>query len=178
MKKGRGMLEDRLQVGEQVRVRAYKSDGTCYRWWDATVEAADHEMVITVSFPGHWIYDVKRSGRAKNIVRAFYWMDRPYNLLEVYRPSGELVEIYVNVGSPAQVVGGELHFTDYELDVSLEVPHPARIVDQDEFAEAAIQYGYSETFQRFCHETALEAVAFANGWIARGAPSENPGVRA
>jgi len=42
--------------------------------------------------------------------------------LEVYRPDGELEEIYVNIGSPVEVTGLQLHITDYELDVVLQPP--------------------------------------------------------
>ena len=58
-------------VGDRIQVRAYKSDGTCYRWWYATVEAVETDRVVVInpsvigwmSFlaPGH---QNMRSGRS------------------------------------------------------------------------------------------------------------------
>jgi hypothetical protein len=46
-----------IEVGERVRVRAYKSDETCYRWWWATVEAVEEERVVLVTPAGHQVED-------------------------------------------------------------------------------------------------------------------------
>lgn len=89
-------------------------------------------------------------------------------LPEAGQPQCRLVEIYVNINSPVEIGQQEIRFTDYELDVSREPPHGARIVDQDEFAEAAARYGYSPTFQEACYRTAREAVELADRWVARG----------
>lgn len=82
-----------------------------------------------------------------HFIRAYYWFDRPYNLLEVYRPHGELEEIYVHVASPMVVKNGEILYTDYELDVVKPAGDVATIVDEDEFVEATARYGYSAELQ-------------------------------
>lgn len=51
----------------------------------------------------------------------------------------------------------EISFTDHELDVSRIPPERARIVDEDEFLEAAARYGYSSELQWICYEVAREA---------------------
>jgi protein associated with RNAse G/E len=152
-------------------VRAYKSDGTCYRWWTGTVEAVARERVVVVTPVGHWVEDIGGGWASKWAIRGTYWFDRGYSLLEVYAPDGRLHEVYVNISSPVEIGEGELWFTDYELDVSRKPPHGARIEDEDEFQEAAVRYGYSEAFQAACYAVAREAVGLADGWVGRGMPA-------
>ena len=160
-----------MKPGDCVRVRAYKSDGTCYRWWTATVETAGADELVLVTPVGHLIEDPGDSFVSPNALRVFYWPGKWYSLLEAYTPDGELSEIYVNISSPMEIEGLEMRFTDYELDVSRRQPGEAELLDEDEFEEAAIEYGYSEEFQRLCYEVAREAIDLANRWVARGMPA-------
>ncbi|MFN2240728.1 MAG: DUF402 domain-containing protein [Anaerolineae bacterium] len=160
-----------MKPGDRVQVRAYKSDGTCYRWWTATVETEKPDELVIVTPPGHWIGGVDGGITSENALRVFYWSGKWYSLLEAYTPSGELAELYVNISSPVEIDGLVMRFTDLELDVSRRPPDAAELVDEDEFQEAAIEYGYSEEFQRTCYEVAREALDLANRWVARGIPA-------
>jgi len=161
-----------LRVGDQMRVSAYKSDGTCYRWWTATVESVRPDQFTLVTPVGHPIEDPGGSFVSPNALRVFYWPGKWYSLLEAYAPDGALVEIYVNISSPVEIDGLEMRFTDYELDVSRRPPDEARLEDEDEFEEAAAEYGYSEEFQRACYQVAREALDLANRWVVRGMPGD------
>jgi protein associated with RNAse G/E len=159
-----------MSVGDRVEVRAHKADGTCYRWWRATVEAMEGDRIVLVAPAGHRVEDARGAWIAEHAIRATYWLDRWYSLLEVYGPDGGLVEIYVNIASPVEIEDSGLMFTDYELDVSRRPPQEARIVDEEEFLEAASRYGYSKDFQQACYLAAREAVAVADRWVAKGMP--------
>ena len=163
-----------MKPGDRVQVRAYKSNGTCYRWWNATVETADSHELALVTPVGDPIEDPDGGIRSENALRAFYWPGKWYSLLEAYTPSGELAEIYVNISSPVEIDGLEMRFTDLELDVSRRPPGEAELVDEDEFQEAAIEYGYSEAFQRACYQAAREALDLANRWVGRDMPALSP----
>jgi protein associated with RNAse G/E len=160
-----------MQIGDRIRVRAYKADGSCYRRWRATVEEVGMGRVVTVTPFGHRLEGEEGIWICQHAVRTYYWADRWYNLLEVYGRDGELEEIYINVSSPVEILDAEIRFTDYELDVSKRPPHEPRICDQDEFREAAARYGYSDAFQKACHRVAREAVGIANRWVAQGLPA-------
>ena len=129
---------------------------------------ADKFTLVTP--PGHWVDGVDGGFASENALRVYYWPGRWYCLLEAYTPGGELAEIYVNINSPVEIEGSQMRFTDYELDVSRRLPGEARLEDEDEFLEAAAEYGYSEEFQRACYEVAREALDLANGWVAGGMP--------
>lgn len=164
----------RLQPGDRVTVSAHKADGTRYRRWQATVESVEAGLVVLVTYVGHRVEDIDGNFTSKYAIRGFYWLDRGHNLLEAYAADGTLEQIYVNVSSPPRIEGTQIQFTDHELDVSRVPPHEARIVDEDEFAEAAVRYGYSEAFQRTCYRAAAEALALANRWVAGEMPRPSP----
>jgi protein associated with RNAse G/E len=159
-----------MQIGEPIHVRAYKSDSTCYRWWSATVESVTPDQIVVVTPAGHRVEDPSGGWISKHSIRSYYWPGKPYSLLEVYRPDGRLDEIYVNINSPVEIDDDQIRFTDYELDVSRRPPDKARLVDQDEFREAAARYGYSEEFQETCYELARQAQELANRWPAGEMP--------
>jgi protein associated with RNAse G/E len=161
-----------MQIGDRIRISAYKADGTCYRWWTATVEAVEEDVVVTVNPPGHRVEGSGGGWISRRGIRSYYWLDRWYSLLEAYALDGTLEEIYLNINNPVQIVDSGLRYTDYELDVSRELPQAARIVDEDEFAEAAREHGYSQAFQEHCYEVAREAVEVANRWVAKGMSAE------
>jgi predicted RNA-binding protein associated with RNAse of E/G family len=104
--------------------------------------------------------------------RVTYWLDRPYNLGEIYRANGELVEIYLHVASVPTLTRDGIAFTDYELDVVKHPGRPAEIVDQDEFEEAVERYGYSPEFQARCYRIAEEAAELAARWLPGKPPTQ------
>jgi protein associated with RNAse G/E len=159
-----------MKPGDRVQIRAYKGDGTCYRWWHGTVESAIADQVVVVTPVGHRVHGLEGWWASKHSIRAYHWSNRWYSLLEAYAADGRLVEIYVNISSPSEIANSVIRFTDYELDVSRQPPQPARLVDEDEFAEAVVAYGYTETFQIACYRVAREALALADGWVAGGMP--------
>ncbi|MEZ4735326.1 MAG: GrpB family protein [Caldilineaceae bacterium] len=153
-----------LRVGDVVRVRAFKTDGQWYRWWMTTVEQVTPECIITLSPPNNATHTPTGQWHFKLAIRSYYWFDRPCNLLEVLEGDGTLAEVYINIGSPIVQKGAELQFVDHELDVLKRAGQPARIVDEDEFNAAALQYGYSAGFQAYCRQQAQLALELAERW--------------
>jgi protein associated with RNAse G/E len=158
----------RMKPGDIITVRALHADGECYRWWQTPVESIRNDCIITLNSGPHIIHHTQGNSLSHLTVRSFYWLDKPYNLLEVYSAAGVWQEIYVNVASIPTIDREALTFTDHELDVSLIPGQAARIVDQDEFEAAIARYGYSTEFQAHCWRVAEEACALAEGWLAVG----------
>ncbi|MGD9001210.1 MAG: DUF402 domain-containing protein [Anaerolineae bacterium] len=163
-----------MHVGETAQVRAYKADGACYRWWYATVEAVETDRIVLVAPVGHRVEGIDGGWASQHAIRAYYWLNRWYSLLEVYAPDGRLAEIYVNISSPVEIEDSQMRFTDYELDVSRVPPNEARIVDEEEFLEAASRHAYSKELQEACRRAAREAVELADSWVAKGMPAPEP----
>ena len=161
----------KLRVGDVIPVQACKADETVYRSWHATVEYVDTNLIVTVAPSHQLVFDlVRKEYFTVHPLRAYYWFGKYYNLIEVFETTGELLEIYINVASPPEWTDGILKFKDHELDVSKYPPKPARIIDEDEFAEAAIKYQYSPEFQEKMYTTAREALELAENWKAKPCP--------
>ncbi|MBV7334691.1 GrpB family protein [Chloroflexi bacterium TSY] len=166
----KALPEATMKSGDQIIVRNYKADSTCYRWRTVTVEQISNTMITAVSPPGNTIHNVGGDWISPHAIRTFYWLDRPYNLLEVYNPDGSLVELYINIASPARIKGSEIHFTDYELDIVCSPGEEPRVVDQDEFAKAIKTFGYSTEFQNECWRNVEAALKLVRGWSINGYP--------
>lgn len=161
-----------LKIGDVIHVHACKADGTTYRSRNAIIEFVSPELIITVGQAGSPVFNA--GGRVFHIehhLRAYYWFDRYHNLIEVFEPGGNLLEIYINVASPPEWTDGILKFKDHELDISKYPPKPAEIVDEEEFAEAVLKYQYSLEFQEKMYAVAREALDLAENWKAKPCPT-------
>lgn len=151
-----------------VTVRALRADETCYRWWTATIERAAGGLVVTRNAPGHRVEGPGGGWISRHAIRAFYWLDRPYNLLEVYRPDGSLEELYVHIASPATIDGHEIRYTDHELDVVRRAGEAPVVVDEDDFARAVIAYQHTPAFQAARWAAVREALQLVEQWTLGG----------
>ena len=157
-----------LRPGDPIDVRALHADGVAYRWWRDIVEAVDGEKITTFSPLGKEVYGPTGGWVSKYVGRTHYWFERPYNLSEVYYPDGHLIELYVHIASPAGLDGRQLTFTDHELDVVLKPGQAPEVVDEDEFAAAAITYGYTPEFQAACYRAVAQARDLVVAWRPAG----------
>lgn len=152
-----------MNIGDVIWVRAHKADGVCYQWWQGTVAALDDQHVVVLTPRGTQVHHIDKVAQHTDFNdHATYRFDKPYTFIKGYDAAGHLVELYLDICSPPRVVGDEVHYVDYELDVAREMPAPAYVMDEDEFAEAAQTYGYTPEFQAWCYSAVREALAVAN----------------
>jgi protein associated with RNAse G/E len=160
-----------MKPGDLIHVRACKADGTVYRSWHTTIESVDAELIVTISPAGGYAFDLARGHYfTQHVLRSYYWHEKNYNLIEAFDANERLVEIYLNIASPPRFDNDGISFTDHELDVTKIFPDAARLVDEDEFAEAAIQFQYTEEFKARMYAAAHEAIKLAEQWEARPFP--------
>ncbi len=162
-----------MKPGDLIWVRLFKSDGSAYRWWQAQVESVTEECLVTYTPAGNKIFHnpdrfPKHIYYSKHDMRTFYWPGRRHDLLEVYSPDGRLHELYANITSPVEVGDNEVRFVDHELDVQMYVGDTPQIVDQDEFAEAASTYSYTDAFIRESYVVAEEVLELVASWQPLG----------
>ncbi len=160
-----------MKIGDEIQGCARKTDGTIYRSWHATIESLDADMIVTIAPAGSVVN--QKDGRQSVIahhLRSYYWHAKFYNLLEVFEPDGKLVELYINIASPPTFENDILSFKDHELDVVVNFPGKARIIDEDEFLEAVETYQYTKEFQEQMYAAAREALELADNWVARPSP--------
>ena len=161
-----------MQAGDAVNVVVFSLDGTRRRWWKSAIETVDSRCVRTLSRLGNPVAGPKGGWASMADIRACYWFDRPYNVLELYDSAGALSEVYVHIASPAQIVNGELHYTDYELDVVRRVGEEPIVLDEDEFNLAVAAHGLTSEFRSECFRTVDEVMALIRTWVPRGLPQQ------
>jgi protein associated with RNAse G/E len=161
-----------MKIGDTIHVCACKADRSVYRSWHTTIESVDADSIVTISPAGGTMEDVKRGTvRIEHILRSYYWFDKFYNLIEVFDRQGYLVEIYINIASLPELADGVLYFKDHELDVAKFPRTSAKLIDEDEFAEAVVTYQYSKEFQEIMYTAAEEALDLAEHWQVRPVPN-------
>jgi protein associated with RNAse G/E len=160
-----------MKVGDLIKVQARKADGIVYRSWQATIESVNTGSIVTIAPAGSSVFNIKGEDYPiRHHYRSYYWHDKFYNLIEIFETSGELIHIYINIAAPLEFENGLMSFKDHELDVSRYPPKAAELIDEDEFAEAAIKYQYSKEFQTKMYAAAQEALELANHWQAKPSP--------
>ena len=143
-------------------------DGTPRRSWTAEIEAVDDDGVSALSRIGNPVTGPKGGWAHRSNTRAFYWFSRPYNLLELYDQSGALAELYVHVASPARLLGCQLHYTDYELDVVRMWGEAPFTTDEDELEQALIGHDSADDLRAACHRAAADAIDLLGAWSPHG----------
>jgi len=160
-----------MKPGGNIHVRACKADGTVYRSWQATIESVTADSIVTIAPAGSSVFNIKGEDYPiRHHYRSYYWFDKFYNLIEIFEVTGELFHIYINIASPPEFEDGAMSFKDHELDVTRVPPKTAQLIDEDEFAEAAVKYQYTKEFQQKMYSAAEEALEVANRWEAKPSP--------
>ena len=153
-----------MNIGDEVTFRALHADGECYRWWPSMVEAVYADRIVVWTPKNQIIHQPNGDWLTEWDARMVVLLDRWYSVEELLEPDGTCVELYLNINAPVIIEGNQITYTDYELDVSKVMGQPAHIIDQDEFAEAIVRYGYSREHQAACWAAAHEALLLAESW--------------
>jgi protein associated with RNAse G/E len=157
-----------MRPGDAVWVRVFKADGSPYRWWKSRVESIGDDYIVIFTEASNPLSTPTQTIALAHHFRTYFWPGRRHTLLEIYEPDGRLYELYADITSPIEVSDGEIRFIDHELDVSMMAGDEPRIVDQNEFAAAAVAFGYTETFVREGYALAEELLAVLANWQPRG----------
>ena len=157
-----------VRAGDRIRVVVSNIDGTPRRSWTAEIEAVDDGCLRTLSRIGNPVTGPKGGWANRSNIRAYYWFSRPYNLLELYDEAGALTSLYVHVASPARLLGGELHYTDHELDVVRNWGGAPFTTDADELEQALIGHDSADELRATCHRAAAEATGLLGSWSPHG----------
>ena len=157
-----------MNIGDTITIRQLHADGACYRWHHAIVESASPDCIVVVLHIGLPIHQDSGDWPLPFNTRMFFWPNTWYVLEEGYAEDGLLKEIYTNINAPPVFGDDNIDYMDYELDVSKEPGLPAVVLDEDEFAEAIVTYGYTEQHQQQCWAAVQAGLALSESWQPRG----------
>ena len=171
--RGRGVTdwtETGLRAGDRVRLTGVHADGRPYRWWAAIVREVTASRLVAWRPLGEPVHDRGRWRTLETIWQHVLWMDRLYILTEEYTAHGEPTRLDLDIASLACWGEGGITYRDHELDVFKAPGRPAEARDEDEFADAIVQYGYTPAFQAACWSALQEASQLADSWTWLGCP--------
>lgn len=159
-------MRGRMTAGEAlglVTVQGTNYDGSIHWKHPATLLQAGPGLVQTQTSAG---LEIKREAGifvSRYNTRGHYWPDRWFNVIRLELPGQGLYGFYCNIATPARFDGETVHYTDLQLDVIVRRDGGARlvhsVVDEDEFEEARLRYGYDAGLVARCRAAVDELIA-------------------
>jgi uncharacterized protein len=125
-----------MSAAPEVTVRKFLYGGVPnYVWSGQIVEQTPELVVLEARFTrdkrdlGYVVFE------RGDLFIEFYYLDRWYNVFQIYSASGELKGWYCNISQPAIVQPSEIHFTDLALDLFAYPDGSSLPLDVEEFEE-------------------------------------------
>ncbi|MEQ1606706.1 MAG: DUF402 domain-containing protein [Pyrinomonadaceae bacterium] len=136
-------------VGHQVTINSRKFDGSIRRSWNCGLIGTKANSLV---FVGVFDLDVFHPdlGEIKRgtISYEYYWLDRWYNIFCFHEPDGTFRNYYCNVNMPPVFTGGVLDYVDLDIDVVIWPDLSFKILDEAEFEQHAIKFGYPDDVRK------------------------------
>ncbi len=154
-----------------LRIERRTYDGDLAAYWDAAVLRRRSKLLIWHVPPLTPIIYPRRGFNTplRRHHLGWTWLDRRYTVEVELSPSGELERAVCRICLPPTVVGEIVSLVELGLAVNVE-PGPIVTVDDDEFQEAANDYGYDPQLRA----TAWSAVEEIRALLLTGAGPFGP----
>lgn len=150
---------DSFSAGPVVRVDSLKYDGRLHRSWNARlVRRAGALIVVKGVFETEVRHVLLGTIAAGTRSAEYYWTDRWYSVFRFREPAGQLRNYYCNINRPAEFDGRVLSFVDLDIDVLVAPDFTYAVLDEDEFAENAARFNYTDEVHRRVAEAREELI--------------------
>jgi len=132
----------RLAPGTQVPLASTKYDGSMHYRYDCTVVVDEGDRLLAFAPAGTPMHSYRgRHSTGRHFLRVHdtehYW-----NLEVMWEPDWRPSKHYVNIAMPSTWDDGTLRFVDLDLDISWWSDGRVLLLDEDEFAEHRVRFGY------------------------------------
>lgn len=142
-------------------LRATKYDGTPHWVQPFRLISDDGNMLVTAYTARTPIFTSRGEFRSPYDSRVYFWRDRWYNVFRLSRPGCGLSLWYCNITTPPTTEGRYIRYIDLDLDVAVRPDGTISVLDEDEFRENQLRYGYSQEVVRRAREAVEEVLALA-----------------
>jgi protein associated with RNAse G/E len=138
-----------MQLPPDTTVRKFLYDGRPnYTWSGRIVERSVDLLVLAAYFNREKRELGYVTFEPGDLFIEFYYLDRWYNVFQIYSGLGTLKGWYCSISRPATVADGEVHFTDLALDLFAYPDGTSVPLDVEEFEEYALgTYSAEDTAQ-------------------------------
>ena len=147
-----------------VVVHSCKYDGRVARTWGARLARGEGPLLVLDAVFDELIeHPLLGTIRPGTLSTEYYWTDRWYSVFRFAEPSGALRNFYCNINTPARFDGRVLSYVDLDIDVLVAPDLSFRVLDEDEFALHAEQYGYPEDLRAAARQSLAELISLIEG---------------
>ena len=153
--------QPQARAGTRALLRATKYDGTAHWIQPCQVVSDDGNLLIASYRARTPIYTSRGEFRSPYDSLVYFWRDRWYNVFRLSRPGCALALWYCNVTTPPQFDGCQIGYVDLDLDVTVRPNGCIELLDEDEFEEHQLQYGYPHEVIEHAQEAADDLIALA-----------------
>jgi uncharacterized protein len=146
--------------GELCTINSRNYDGTLRRSWHCLYRGKERSRLL---FEGIFEEEVEHAElgviRRGTISFEYYWTDRWYNIFRFHEPDGSLRNFYCNINMPPAFKGCVLDYVDLDIDIVVWPDESYVVLDEPEFEENAIRFGYTRDLRDTAAVTKNELVA-------------------
>ena len=130
-------------TGEVFTVNSRKYDFSLRRSWNARLKERTDEYVL---LDGVFEFEVEHTdlgaiAKGTRSIETFFF-DRWYNYFVFYEPAGVLRNHYINISMPPRVSDDAVDYIDLDIDIIVWPDGRTEVLDEAEFDENSIIYGY------------------------------------
>ena len=128
-----------------VKISSRKYDQSIRRSWNCDLIEQRDDLIVFVG-----VFDMSVEHPDLGFIEQgtvsyeYYWLDRWYNVFRFHEPDGRLRNWYCNINMPPNFGGDEFDYVDLDIDILVWPGGEVKVLDEDEFCENALKYGYSD----------------------------------
>jgi len=140
-------------MATSLTIKSFKHPDILHYEWPTTLLAETDDYIVVSSVAGRQLTHYTKGATftipfdSIEIFMKDKWFNASFNIVD-----NEIVSAYCNITKPPVVVGDEIHFVDYDVDYVKPLEEEWTVVDEDEFIENSIRYGYDEELKRRVYE--------------------------
>ncbi len=137
-----------------ITVNSRKYDQSIRRSWECRLlEQSGSQLVFVGEFADEVSHPDLGLIKKGTISYEYYWLDRWYSIFRFHEPGGEFRNYYCNINMPPVFENGVLDFVDLDIDVLVWPDSRYLVLDEDEYEENAVKFGYPDNVKTAVSET-------------------------
>ncbi|GMK46599.1 UPF0374 protein YgaC [Paenibacillus glycanilyticus] len=139
-------------MNHSVQIKALKhGDLLHYEWNTDLLEEGDGYVFVLGRYGRKLQHHTKKYVFTVNNWSIEFFSSKHWFTVSAAVVDGRINEYYCNINQPAIINGSEISFVDYDLDL-VQRGGEWMVIDEDEFADNAIKFGYSEQLMKQVRE--------------------------
>ena len=126
------METEKLEIGKNYDIHAYKHDGSIHRAWDEAILLEIHDDYLIFGNEKTKVVESDgRTWRTKEPAVLFFYKNNWYNIIGKNKKNG--IYYYCNMASPFIVEENTIKYIDYDLDLRVFPDGSFKVLDRGEY---------------------------------------------